>query len=83
MPKVSRIVLIYIPLTVKIMFQTASDSELKQLLKEVLTETLNEQRELLYEVFTDVLEDVGLAKAIREGQQTEQVDRGEVFNLFE
>ncbi|MBK1640826.1 hypothetical protein CKO12_02815 [Chromatium okenii] len=65
------------------MFQTASDSELKQLLKEVLTETLNEQRELLYEVFTDVLEDVGLAKAIREGQQTEQVDRGEVFNLFE
>ncbi|MBV5308430.1 hypothetical protein [Chromatium okenii] len=65
------------------MFQTASDSELKQLLKEVLTETLNEQRELLYEVFTDVLEDVGLAKAIREGQQTKQVDRGEVFNLFE
>jgi len=65
------------------MFQTASDSELKQLLKEVLTETLNEQRELLYEVFTNVLEDVGLAKAIRKGQQTEQVDRGEVFNLFE
>ena len=57
--------------------------ELKQLLKEALSETLNEQRELLYEVFTDVLEDLGLAEAIREGQQTERVDRNHVFDILE
>lgn len=57
--------------------------ELKQLLKEALSETLNEQRELLHEVFTEVLEDLGLAEAIREGQQTERVDRNDVFDILE
>jgi len=65
------------------MLQIDNNSELKQILKDALTETLNEQRELLREVFADVLEDVSLAKAICEGQQTEYVDRSEVFNVFE
>ncbi len=62
---------------------TFNTSELKQLLKEVLTETLQEQRELLHEVFTEALEDLSLAEAIREGQQTERVDRREVFEILE
>ena len=43
---------------------------MKQVLKEALAETPHEQRELLHEVFAEVLEDVALAEAIREGQQT-------------
>lgn len=36
--------------------------EFKRVLKEALSETLSEQRELVYEVFFEVLEDVGSPK---------------------
>ena len=38
------------------------NEEMKQALKEALTETLHEQRELLHEVFAEVLEDFALPK---------------------
>lgn len=56
---------------------------MKQALKEALTEILHEQRELLHEVFAEVLEDFALAEAIREGQQTERIDRNGVFDILE
>jgi hypothetical protein len=52
-------------------------------LKEALAETLQEQCELLHDVFAEVLEDIALAEAIREGQQTEQVAREEIFRSLE
>ena len=57
-----------------------NNEAMKQALKEALTETLHEQRELLHEVFAEVLEDFALAEAIREGRQTE---RYEVFGVLE
>jgi hypothetical protein len=40
-----------------------------------LVETLQEQRELLHDVFAEVLEDFALAEAIREGQKTKPATR--------
>jgi len=60
-----------------------SESALKKLFKEALTETLQEQRELLHDVFAEVLEDIALAEAIRKGQQTEQVAREDIFRSLE
>lgn len=57
-----------------------NNEAMKQALKEALTETLHEKRELLQEVFAEVLEDFAFAESIREGRQTERVDRDEVFN---
>jgi hypothetical protein len=59
------------------------NEEPKQALKEAITETLHEQRELLHEVFAEVLEDVALAEAIREGWQTERVGHDEVFDILD
>ena len=59
------------------------NEELKQTLKEALAETLHEQRELLREIFAEVLEDFALAEAIREGRQTERVERNEVVDILE
>lgn len=59
-----------------------SESVLKKLFKEALTETLHEQRELLHDVFAEVLEDIALAEAIRQGQQTEQVAREDISGLL-
>jgi DNA gyrase/topoisomerase IV subunit B len=56
---------------------------IKQVLKEALAETLHEQRDLLHEVFAEVIEDFAFAEAIREGRQTERVQRDEVFDVLE
>jgi len=66
------------------MAQTSPDKEaLKQALKEALAETLHEQRGFLHEVFAEVLEDFALTEAIRDGQETEKIDRSEVFDVLE
>jgi|GEM_PF-455820 len=61
----------------------ATDKEtIKQLLKEALAETLEERRDLC-DVVVEVLEDVAMAEAIREGQRSELATRDEVFNLLD
>jgi hypothetical protein len=61
----------------------STDPALKQALKEALVETLHEQRDLLHDVFTEVLEDFALAEAIREGQKTKNATRDEVFRILQ
>ncbi len=60
-----------------------NDPQFKQALKEALAETLQEQRELLHEVFAEALEDFALAEAIREGRKTKMVTRDEVFGVLQ
>jgi hypothetical protein len=60
-----------------------NSEKMKRVLKEGLAETLHEQRELLHEVFAEVLEDFVLAEAIREGRQTDRMDRDEFFDALE
>lgn len=55
--------------------QDARDERLKQTVKEALAETLQEQRELIREVVAEALEDLALAEAIREGQNTKLAKR--------
>lgn len=55
---------------------------LKPALKEALAEVLHEQRDLLHEVFAEVLEDYALAKAIREGETTKPVSREAVSRIL-
>jgi hypothetical protein len=43
------------------------EEALKRTIKEALAETIHEQRELLHDVFAEVLEDFALTEAIREG----------------
>lgn len=48
---------------------------LRKALKEVLVETLHEQPEFLREVFLEAVEDLALVEAIRQGRETELVER--------
>ncbi len=57
-------------------------AELKQLLKESLAEMFIEQRELLHDVFQEVIEDISMISAIREGQRSERIDRQEIFDIL-
>ena len=58
-------------------------NQLKEVFKQALAELLQERRDLLYDVFTEVLEDIALANAIKEGEETEIVSREQVFKILE
>ncbi len=48
-------------------------------MKEAVAKTLREERDLLYEVISQVLEDFALSEAICEGRGTEFVDKQEIL----
>lgn len=56
---------------------------LKQTLKEALIETFHEERDFLYAVVADVLEDFALTEAVHEGRKTELVSRDEILHILE
>ncbi len=60
-----------------------SDVQIKDVFKQAFVEVLQENREELYELFAEVLEDMALTNAIREGASTEYVSRAEVFEVLE
>jgi hypothetical protein len=58
------------------------DDKTKQLLTEVLVELLQQKREVFYDIVLDALEEVGLAKAIQAGDETEFVDEAEIASVL-
>jgi hypothetical protein len=62
---------------------TIDDGKLKALLKQALIELLEEKNELLYDAIAEVVEDIGLAKAIKEGEASPLVSRESVFEVLE
>jgi len=59
------------------------ESRLKEILKKALIEVLEERKTLFYELIAEVLEDIALVRAIKEGETTESVSRAEVFSILE
>ena len=58
---------------------TLDDRRLRDAVKEVVREKRTEDREWLRDVVADVLEDMALAKAIRQGRKSKLVPRDRVF----
>ena len=58
------------------------EAKLKQLVKEALTEILDERREILSEVIVEALEDVAMIRAIQEGENTPLAPREDVLRLL-
>lgn len=59
------------------------DQTLRGLLKEALIEVLQERPELLRDMIAEVVEEIGLAGAIREGEHTPVVDKDAVLKTLE
>ena len=59
------------------------ENQLKEVFKQAFAELLQERRDLLYDVFGEVLEDIALANAIKEGENIEIVGKDEVFQIVE
>jgi hypothetical protein len=61
---------------------TLDEVQIKSLFKQAVLELLQEERDLIYELFVEALEDVALARAIEEGEASEPVSRAEVFQVL-
>ena len=53
------------------------------LIKNAMVEVLEECGELIRNIVEEALEDIGMSKAIQEGEASELATRDEVFNLLE
>ena len=59
------------------------DQTLKGLLKEALIEVLQERPGLLRDMLTEAVEDIGLSRAIREGESTAEISKDAVLKALE
>lgn len=59
------------------------DQKLKDLVKAAIQEVLEERKDILREAVEAALEDIALARAIAEGQQTGEVSREQVQAILE
>ncbi len=58
------------------------DRHTKDLIKQALLELFQERRDLFHDLFEELLEDVGFANAMREGEDSEVVDEKEVMKAL-
>lgn len=56
---------------------------IKQWIKEALVEVVEERKDVLYELLTEVMEDGAMVHAIQEGETTRPVHKQEVLALLD
>lgn len=61
---------------------SANKDELKELVKSAIVEVLEERSDLLRDIIEEAFEEIALAQAIEEGQQTEIVSKDQVLNIL-
>jgi|APWor7970451799_1049217.scaffolds.fasta_scaffold00676_3 hypothetical protein len=61
---------------------TIDEGKIKQLMKEAVIESLQEQKSIFHDLIVEAIEDIALTNAIRQGADTESVNRKEVFNIL-
>ncbi|MBC8467834.1 MAG: hypothetical protein H8D56_00060 [Planctomycetes bacterium] len=62
---------------------TIDEEKLKVLLKQALVEALEERAELIRDLLSEAVEDIALAKAIKEGEGSTIVSKDEVLEALE
>ncbi|MGV0102028.1 CopG family transcriptional regulator [Nostoc sp. DSM 114160] len=58
------------------------EEKIKQLFKTALTEVIQEQKEVFADLLAEIIEDIALEKAIKEGEDTETVSREAIFKIL-
>lgn len=57
--------------------------KIKELLKAAILELLQEKKEVFSDLLTEIIEDIALERAIKEGENTEPVSRENIFKLLD
>ena len=62
---------------------TGSDDKLKQVLTEIMVEMIQDKKEIMSQIMSDALEDIGLAQAIKQGRKNRFVDENRILEILE
>jgi hypothetical protein len=62
---------------------TLDQTQLKAIVKVALLELFQENRDAFTDLIAEAIEEIGLERAIAEGETTEPVSRADIFNLLE
>jgi len=60
-----------------------NENKLKELIKTAIVELIQEQKEVFSDLLAEVIEDIALEKAIKEGESTDPVSREAIFKILE
>ncbi len=60
-----------------------NEAGIKEMFKAAILETLEERKDLFDDMFREITEDVALAKAIEEGENSAEVSRSAIFDILE
>ena len=61
---------------------SADDQKIKALFKEAIVEVMEENQDLVSSLLVEALEDIGLSRAIEEGENSESASREKVFEVL-
>ena len=64
-------------------YVSLEEERIKELFKQAMLELFQERKDVFYDLFAEVLEDMALVNAIREGESTETVSREAVFQVLD
>ena len=59
-----------------------SEDKFKNLIKTAIIEVLEQRKDLVRDLFEEAIEEIALAKAIEEGEQTKTVGRDEILGIL-
>ncbi len=62
---------------------TMDETQIKELFKQAFVELLEERKDLFRDLVAEVVEEAALARAIREGEGTDTVQKNEVLQALE
>ena len=62
---------------------TIDDKKMRDIMKEVIIEMMKENKEGFRNLIVESMEEVGLAKAIKEGRQNKFINKDKILNLLE
>ncbi|MCB8943091.1 MAG: hypothetical protein H6658_05000 [Ardenticatenaceae bacterium] len=62
---------------------TIDEANTKKLLKEIMIELLSDRQDLFHDLLMEVIEEIGLAAAIREGRQGDFISEEEIQAILE
>ena len=62
---------------------TLNSEQLKDVIKSAILELIHDNKEEVYQLVSEVIEDISIGKAIEEGEMTEIVSRESIFKILE
>ena len=61
---------------------TTDNGKLKEVFKQAIIEAMEEKKDLVHDLLVEAMEDLGMIRAIQQGEDSETASRDEVFNLL-